>query len=133
MSTPTRPWSTHRQILWVLGVFGLIVLLCSLAMAWLLRGGIGPGSRTTPPGLIDILGAALLAAPCVYYILVAQRVWTRQLWATGIVIHLLVVILIVAVVVAGHERSLMALPFLLGGPVAWILYARRNALSRGSG
>jgi hypothetical protein len=133
MSTPIRPWSKHRQILWALGVFGLLVLVCSLAVAWVLRGGFGPGARTSPPDLADLLGTALLAVPCVYYIVVPQRVWTRKLWATGIIIHLLVLLLLVAVVLAGRGRSLTALPFLLGGTVAWILYARRNAFSQNSG
>jgi hypothetical protein len=114
-------------------VFGLVVLACSLGMAWVLRGGFGPGSRTSPPDLTDLIGTALLAVPCLYYIVVARRIWTRKLWVTGVVAHLLVLVLIVAVVLGGRGRSLTALPFLLGGPVAWILYARRNTFSQNLG
>ncbi len=111
----------------------MFILLCNLGMAWVLHGGFGPGSRTSPPGVIDLFCIALLAVPCVYYVVVPREVWTPKLRATGIVIHLLVLVLIVAVVAAGHGRSLMALPFLMGGPVAWILVVRRNAFSKGLG
>ena len=119
MSTPIRPWTSHRHILCALAIFGLVVLVYSLGMAWVLQGGFGPGAHTSPPDLADLVGTGLLAVPCVYYIVVAQRVWTRKLWVAGIVIHLLVLVLIVAVVLGGRGRSLAALPFLLGGPVAW--------------
>jgi hypothetical protein len=133
MSMPTKPWRNGRQILLALGLLGLFVLLGSLGVAWVLQGGFGPGSRTSPPDRVDLLGTSLLAVPCVYYILVAQRVWTRRLCVTGIVIHLLVLLFIVALLLAGHGRSLTALPFLLGGPVCWVFHARRNTFSEDSG
>jgi hypothetical protein len=133
MSIHVKPWSKHCQILWALGVFGLLVLACSLGIAWVLQGGFEPGAHTSSPDLVDVFGTALLAVPCVYYIIVPQRVWTRRLWATGIVIHVLVLVVILAVALAGRGRSLAPLPFLLGGPVAWILYAKWNAFSKNSG
>jgi hypothetical protein len=130
MNTGIKPWSNHRQVLWALGVFGLIFLAFVLLMVWLLQGGFGPGKETSPPGLADFFGTVLLSVPCVYYIVVAHLAWTRKLWIIGVVIHSLVLIIIlVMAVLAHHGGSFAALPFLLGGPVAWILYAKRNTLS----
>ncbi len=111
----------------------MLLLGCSLGVAWVLQGGFGPGAHTTPPDLVDALGAALLALPCVYYVIVARRVWTRKLWVAGVVIHLFVLLVILAVAVVGRAGSLAPVLFLLGGFTAWILYAKRNTFSKDSG
>src|SRR5213593_544585 len=79
MSNPIKPWSNHRQVLWAIGVFGLLLLAAGLLMAWFLQGGFGPGKQTSSTGLADIFGTILFSIPCIYYIVVAHRPWTRKL------------------------------------------------------
>src|SRR5437764_13260358 len=50
MSTPIKPWSLHRQLLWLIGVLGLVLLWLGLFAAFLLQGGFGPGKQGSPPG-----------------------------------------------------------------------------------
>ena len=133
MKTPTKPWSNHQQVLWALGVLGLICLALAVCLPFLLQGGFGPGSNTPSPGLPELFGAALLAVPCLYYIIVARSAWTRKLWAIGVVIHLFLVVFAVFTLVASRGGSFIILPFFLAGPVAWILYAKRNKFSEKSG
>jgi hypothetical protein len=133
MSPPVKPWSNHRQVLWAIGAFGLLLLAFGLLIAWFLQGGFGPGKQTSPPGLADLFGTLLLSIPCVYYIVVAHRAWTRKLWVIGVVIHSLMLIALVAALLQYRGGSLVALPFFLIGPVTWILYAKRSTFSEQSG
>ena len=133
MSNPVKPWSNHRQVLWAIGVFGLLLLAFGLFMAWLLQGGFGPGKHTSPPGLPDLFGATLLSIPYVYYVVVAHRAWSRRLWIMGVVIHSVMVALFVFALIASSGGVAIALPFVLVGPVTWILYAKRNAFSEQPG
>src|SRR5258705_11071877 len=133
MSNPIKPVSNHRQVLWALGVLGLVFLALALCLAFLLQGGFGAGSKASPPGLPEFFGAVLLAIPCIYYIIVARSAWTRKLWAIGVVMHLFLVVLAVFALPASPDSSLAILPFLLVGPATWIPYAKRNAFSETSG
>ena len=133
MSTPIKPWSNHRQVLWAIGVVGLLLSGFGLFMAWLFQGGFGPGKQTSPPGLADVFGTMLLTIPCVYYIVVAHRPWTRKLRLTGVVIHAFVLIVLFVASLQHRGGTLPALPVLLIGPVTWVLYAKRNTFGEQSG
>src|SRR6266567_714067 len=124
MNTPIKPWSNHRQVLWALGVFSLIFLALALGLIFLIQGGFGPGSKPAAPRFPEFFGAILLAIPCVYYIVVAHRAWSRKLWVVGIVIHLFLLVFLLFTLVASHGASLIVLPFLLVGPVTWYLHAK---------
>jgi len=87
MTNPVRPWSIHRQILWLIGAFGLVVLWLGLFAAFMLQGGFGPGEQTSPPGFAALFGVIFLSACCIYYIAVARRAWTRRLMWIGIAVH----------------------------------------------
>ncbi len=132
MSNPIKPWSTHRQVLWAVGVFGLI--LWALGVLWaLIVGGFGPGKEVPRVGLWDLPGLLLPSIPCVYYIVVAHRPWTRNLWHIGFVMHVLMGILFLASVVSSGGRTFVLLPFLIVGPITWILHGRRNTFAETSG
>ena len=126
MTTPIKPWSNHRQVLWAMGVFGLFLLAFGLFMNCVF-GGFGPGAQPPPwPGLMDMLGLVLLTVSCVYYIAVAHRVWTRNLWLIGVVIHSLLFIILLIMLFPFSGVRLLVWPIFLIGPLTWILYAKRN-------
>ena len=108
MSNRIKPWSNHRQILWAIGVFGLLFwafglfMLCTITL-------LGPGSQSSPPDVADLFGVVLCSVPYIYYIVVAHRAWTRKLWFVGVVIHCLMLILILISMLQYHGRSLVAL------------------------
>ena len=132
MSSSIKPWSTQRQVLWALGVFGLVFWI--LAVLWaLVIGGFGPGKQVPRAGLADLPWLCLPTVPCFYYIVVAHRVWTRRLWRAGAVMHVLMIIVFVASVALTRGDTLVLLPFLLIGPLTWILHAKRNPLTEMSG
>ena len=132
MRNPIKPWTNHRQVLWAVGVFGLI--FWALAALWVfLVGGFGPGKQVPRAGFTDLLGFIVLSLPCVYYIVVAHRAWTRELWHIGVVMHALMLILFFASVIASGGRTMALLPFLIVGPITWILHARRNILTKTPG
>ncbi len=79
MTNPVKPWSNHRQVLWAIGVFSLLLLAFGLFMVWFLQGGFDSGKQKSPPGLADLFGTLLLGIPCVYYIVVAHRAWSRKI------------------------------------------------------
>jgi hypothetical protein len=133
MSNSVKPWSNHRQFLWAIGALGLLLLAFGLFITWFLQGGFGPGKHTSPPGLADLFATVLLSIPCVYYIVVAHRAWTRKLWVIGVVIHSVMLIGVVVTLLQYSGGSLAALPFLLIGPVTWMFYAKRNTFSEHSG
>src|SRR5882724_1109387 len=130
MTNPVKPWSNHRQVLWAIGVFSLLLLAFGLFMVWFLQGGFDSGKQKSPPGLADLFGTLLLGIPCVYYIVVAHRAWSRKLWIIGLVIHSVLLALFILALITSRGSAAIALPFLLVGPVTWILYAKRNTLSR---
>jgi hypothetical protein len=120
-SAPVKPWSIHRQILWLKGALGLLLLWMGLIAAFVLQGGFGPGSNTSPPGLADLVLVILCSVIGVHYILVAYRTWTRRLWRTGLALHGIVIIYFVA------NGELAGIPLILAWAIAWVVYARRNA------
>src|SRR6266550_3236476 len=126
MSTPIKPWSIHRQILWLVGVLDLLLLWLGLFAAFMLQGGFGPGSHTSPPGLADLLGVTLCSSLGAYYIVVAHRVWTRRLWRVGLAVHGLVLVYLIA------SGALSGIPVVLVWAAAWIIYARRNIFAKTS-
>src|SRR5437867_440140 len=126
MNTPIKPWSIHRQILWLVGVLGLLLLWFGLFVGFVLQGGFGPGSHTSPPGLADLVGVTLCSVLGVYYIVVARGVWTRRLWRVGLAVHGLVFVYLIA----SGLRS--AIPLVLVWATAWIIYARRNTFANTS-
>ena len=120
MSTPIKPWSLHRQLLWLIGVLGLVLLWLGLFAAFMLQGGFGPGKQGSPPGFTALFCVISLSACCAYYIAVAHRAWTRRLFRMGVAIHgVTAVILLVSGGLAG-------LAFAALWSAAWIIYARRN-------
>ena len=133
MSAPVKPWTNHRQVLWAIGGLGLLLLAFGLSMAWFLQGGFGPGKQTSPPGIANWCFGMLLAIPCIYYIIVAHRPWSRKLWITGVIIHAVLLAFFLFAVIASGGTAIMALPFLLVGPITWVLYAKRNTFSERSG
>jgi hypothetical protein len=120
MNTPVKPWSLHRQILWLMGVIGLVLLWLGLFAAFMLQGGFGPGKQTSPRGFATLFGVIFLSACCIYYIAVAQRVWTRRLFWIGVAVHGATVVFLLA------SGGSPALPFAVLWSSAWIIYARRN-------
>jgi hypothetical protein len=123
MNTPIKPWSIHRQVLWLVGVLGLLLLWFGLFVAFILQGGFGPGSHTSPPGLADLVFVTLCSVLGVYYIVVAHRVWTRRLWTVGLAVHGLVIVYLIASGVAA------GIPLVLIWAAAWGIYARRNTFA----
>ena len=120
MSASVKPWSIHRQILWLVGVAGLLLLWFGLSAAFMLQGGFGPGSHTSPPGLADLLGVTLCSSLGVYCVVVAHRVWTRKLWRVGLAVHGLILVYLLA------NGALSGIPLVLVWAAAWINYVRRN-------
>ena len=120
MSTSVKPWSLHRQILWLMGVLGLMLLLLGLFIAFMLQGGFGPGKQTSPPGFSALFDALFLSGCCIYYIAVARSVWTRRLFWIGVAVHGTTVIFLLA------NGGLAALSFAMLWSSAWIIYASRN-------
>jgi hypothetical protein len=133
MTAPVKPWSNHRKVLWAIGALGLLLLAFGLLVAWFLQGGFGPGKQTSPPGLTELCVGLLLGIPCVYYIIVAHRPWSRKLWIVGVAIHSVLLALFLFAVIKSSGAAFLALPFLLVGPVTWLLYAKRNTFSEQSG
>lgn len=133
MSKSIKPWSNHRQVLWAIGAFDLLLLAFTLFMAWFLQGGFGPGKQTSPPGLPDLFGAVLLGIPFAYYLVVAHRASSRRLWIIGIIIHSILLTAFLFALVVSSGGVLIALPFLLVAPVTWFLYAKRNTFSETPG
>ncbi len=133
MNAPVKPWSNHRQVLWAVGAIGLLLLTFGLVMAWFLQGGFGPGKQSSPPGLADLLVAILLGIPCAYYMIVAHRPWSRRLWVAGVTIHSALFAVFLFVLIESGGTAVLALPFLVVGPVTWLLYAKRNTFSQRSG
>jgi len=128
MSDSIKPWSTQRQVLWAVGVFGLV--FWTLAVLWaLLVGGFGPGKQVPRAGLADIPWLLLPGIPCIYYIVVAHRAWTRKLWYIGAVVHAIMLIALLASVILSGGGTLALLPFLIVGPITWILHAKRNTFT----
>lgn len=129
MGQAIKPWSPHRQVLWAVGVFGLI--FWGLAVLFTLAvGGFGPGSEIPRASFRDLPVLLLPSAPCIYYIVVAHRVWSRVLGYIGAVMHAIMLILLLVMIVGSGERVLALLPFLIVGPIAWILHARSNGFMR---
>ena len=126
MNTPVKPWSIYRQVLWLVGVLGLLLLWFGLFVAFMLQGGFGPGSQTSPPGLSDLVAAVVCSFLGVYYLVVAHRDWTRRLWRVGLTIHGLVFVYLVA------SGALSGIPLVLIGATAWIVYATRNRFAERS-
>jgi len=118
-----KPWNIYRQVLWLVGVLGLLLLWAALLLAFVLQGGFGPGKPTSPPGLAELFGAILFSIPGIYYIVVAHRAWTRRLWRIGLVIHGLTF----AIFIATGAPS--GIPVVLVWAVAWIVFARRNTFT----
>jgi hypothetical protein len=133
MNNPVKPWSNNRQFLWAIGVLGLVLVTFGLGLAFLLQGGFGPGSRTSPPGVAELGGGVLLSIPCVYYVVVAHRPWTRKLWFIGVIIHCVMLLAFLISILQSRGGSIVLLPVLLVGPVTWILYAKRNTFSENPG
>lgn len=126
MNTSVKPWSIYRQVLWLVGLLGLLLLWGGLFMAFVLHGGFGPGKQTSPPKFVDLVSVTVCSSLGVYYLAVAHRVWTRKLWRIGLVIHGVVV----AFLICGGASS--AIPVVLIWSVAWIVYARRNTIGETS-
>ena len=118
-----KPWNIYRQVLWLVGVLGLLLLWAALLLAFFLRGGFGPGSQTSPPGLAELFGVLLFSIPGIYYIVVAHRVWTRRLWRAGLVIHGLMFAIFIAI------GAPSGIPVVLIWAVAWIVFAKRNTFA----
>lgn len=129
MNAPVKPWSNHRQVLWAIGALGLLLVVSGQLMSWFLQGGFGPGKQTSPPGFADLCVGILLGMPCIYYLIVAHRPWSRKLWIVGVTIHSVLVALFLYAAVNSSGAAAVALPFVLSGPVTWLLYARRNSFS----
>ncbi len=123
MNTSVKPWSIYRQVLWLVGALGLLLLWLGLFAAFMLHAGFGPGKQISPPGLTDLFDVICCSALGTYYIVVAHRVWTRRLWRAGLVIHGLLAVFLIA------SGALSAIPMLVVWAVAWIVYAGRNTFA----
>ncbi len=105
-------------MVWGTGVFGLAILAL-LFTAWLVRGVRGPT-------LADVLATLPIGVPCVYYLIVAERSWTRKLWHAGIVIHFTTMAFVVYSLLKFGGISCVLWPVILVGPPAWTLFALRH-------
>src|SRR5262245_44793856 len=95
MNRPTSPRRNHRWILCVVGTGGLLFLWFSLSVAWFLQGGFGPGSNPPPTGPADLFITLLLSIPCTFYIVLANRAWTRRMRLAGFIIHGLTIVILI--------------------------------------
>ncbi len=130
MIRPLKDWSKDRQILWGTGVFGLVMLVV-LFTAWFVRGG--PGHQTTGPTVADALTTVPIGIPCLYYILVAERAWTRKLWIAGVVIHCAMLVLVINWLLQYDGMTCVVWPVILIGPPTWTVYALRHDFSADQG
>ncbi len=130
MIRPRKDWSTDRQILWWTGVFGLLMLVLVFT-AWFVRGV--PGQPSARPTLADALATTPIGIPCLYYIVVAERAWTRKLWNAGIVIHCATLILVLNWLLQYGGMTCVVWPVILVGPPAWTVFALRHKFSEGPG
>ena len=130
MSRPGKDWSKDRQFLWWAGVFGLL-MLALLFTVWLVRRI--SGQLITGPTLADAWATVPIGIPCVYYIVVAERAWTRRLWIAGIVIHCAMIILVVNWLLQCGGMTCVVWPVILIGPPAWTVFALRHRFSEGQG
>ncbi len=110
-------------MLWFTGVFGLVMLVVAFT-AGFLRGGPGPT-------MADAFSAVPMGIPCGYYILVAERAWTRKLWIAGVVLHCAMLILVIHSLLQYGVISCVVWPVILLGPPSWTVYALRHKLSGG--
>jgi len=78
-SRATVPWSNHRQVLWAVGVLGLLFLAFAFLVGWFLQGGFDPDLKHLRD-VSALIFELIPAAPCVYYIVVAHGVWNRTMW-----------------------------------------------------
>ncbi len=108
-------------MLWGTGVFGLS-LLALLFIAWFVRGVSGPT-------MTDALAILPIGIPCVYYITVAERTWTRKLWHAGIVIHCALLVLVISWLLQYGGITCVVWPVILIGPPAWTVFALRHKFS----
>jgi hypothetical protein len=47
MNTSVKPWNIYRQVLWLVGVLGLLLLWLALLIAFMLQGVLGLARRFT--------------------------------------------------------------------------------------
>jgi len=113
-----------QNILRIVGAVGLWFwpLLCGLA--WLFRGfkpGGAQGGLTLAQGWLCVLAPTVAF---IYYLCVAEMRWTKRLFAVGVLVQF-PLLLSVIVLVSATDGGFLAAPFLLVGPVAWVIYWRK--------
>jgi hypothetical protein len=126
MNTPIKPWSIYRQVLWLMGALGLLLLWFGFLVAVMLQGGFGPGSHTSPPSLADLVAVTMCSVLGAYYIVVAHRRWTRRLWRVGLAVHGLVVVYLII------NGAFFGILLVLIWAAAWSIYAQRNTFEKTS-
>jgi hypothetical protein len=119
------PWSNLRQVLWAIGVFGLVLLILGCGFDLLIGGGFSIGGPTPPRELGNWILVAAIAVTFVYYIVAARRQWSHTLYGVGLFMHS-VLALAVLWWLWFHIAGLLAIPFLLIGPLTWFAYAHQN-------
>jgi hypothetical protein len=126
MSSHERiPWSNHRQLLWLVGVLGLVAASAGSVIHWLFAGfqigGPPPGSH-----LEDWIFLIVVGNVSGYYIALAHWGWSRRLWLVGVVVHSIFLLMLLVGLLLTRGGGAVALPLLLAGPTIWVLYMRRQ-------
>jgi hypothetical protein len=119
------PWSNLRQVLWAIGVFGFVLLVLGCGFDLLIGGGFSIGRPLPPRQVGNWVLIAAIAATFVYYIVAAHRQWSHTLYGVGLFVHS-VFAFVVLCWLWFHIAGLLAVPFLLIGPLTWLVYAHRS-------
>jgi hypothetical protein len=120
-----KPWSNLRQVLWAIGVFGLVLLALGCGFDLFIGGGFSIGRPLPPRQVGNWILVAAIAATFVYYIIAAQRQWSHTVYGVGLFVHSIFA-LVVLFWLCFHIAGLLAVPFLLIGPLTWFAYAHQN-------
>jgi hypothetical protein len=115
---------TARTILGIVGSIGFWAWPLVCGLAWLFRG-FKPGGPQG--GLTALQGWLCALAPTVafiYYLCVAELRWTKRLLVFGMVVQF-PLILSALVLVCATDGGFLVAPFLVVGPVAWVIYWRK--------
>jgi hypothetical protein len=116
--------ATARTILRIVGAIGIWAWPFLCGLAWLFhdfKPGGAQGGLTTVQGWLCALAPTVAF---IYYRCVAEMRWTKRLFAVGVLAQFSL-LLSVIVLVSATDGGFLVAPFLLVGPVVWVIYWRK--------